>query len=33
MNETPFYNLKDKVIFIAGGAGDIGEVIVKAFAA
>lgn len=33
MKETPFYNLKDKVVFIAGGAGDIGEVIVKAFAA
>jgi len=32
MEDTPYFNLKDKVIFIAGGAGDIGQVIVDAFA-
>ncbi len=33
MKDTPNFNLRGKVVFIAGGAGDIGEAIVKAFAA
>ncbi len=33
MTGTPNFNLKNKVVFIAGAAGDIGQVIVKAFAA
>jgi NAD(P)-dependent dehydrogenase (short-subunit alcohol dehydrogenase family) len=32
MPEAPYFNLKDKGVLVAGGAGDIGKVIVDAFA-
>jgi len=32
MDQTPYFGLEDKVVFVAGGAGDIGRTIVKSFA-